>query len=152
MCVHFHSRNAPFLSVYQIKIFENSVLMTEALRSPSSFFFFKQNELLNFFFDLFVWLCLVVVVARGVFLPHVGPWDLWSQRMDSVLAQGLSTCDILAWFCPGMWDLNYPTREGTHVRCIARRFLDHQGSSLILFFGMGWLHGVFLHECSGDRN
>ena len=120
MCIHFHSRNAPFLSVYQTIIFENGVLMTEALMSPSSLFSLNRMNSLTFFFDLFVWLCLVVVVARGFFLPHVGPWDLLLQRMDSVLARGLSTCDILAWFCSSMWDLNYPTREGAHVCCIAR--------------------------------
>lgn len=69
---------------------------------------------LTFFFDLFVWLCLVVVVARGVFLPHVGPWDLLSQRMDSVVARGLSICDILAWFSPACGILiTRPGREPT---------------------------------------
>lgn len=92
-------RKRPILSVYQIIIFENSVLMRKALMSPSSFFSLNRKNSLTFFFffNLFVWLCLVVAVFLFVFLAVSG----------RSLARGvfLITWD-LGIFCRSAWTLS----------------------------------------------
>ena len=54
-------------------------------------------------------------------------WDLPLQRTDSlVVACRLSSCSagvsecLRGWLLHGMWDLNFPTSDRTHILCIAR--------------------------------
>ena len=68
-------------------------------------------------FYLFIWLCWVLVAARGIFIASCG--DLLSQLVDSlVVACGLSSCGRRVSLLCRMWDLNSPTRHRTHAPCI----------------------------------
>ena len=60
------------------------------------------------FLNIYIWLCWVLVAARGIF----------------TAVHGLSSCDGWAQLL-GMWDLSSPTRDWTHISCIARLILNH---------------------------
>ena len=63
---------------------------------------------------LFIWLCWVLVAAHEIFIA--------SYRVF----HGLSSCGAWAQQLSGMWDLSSPTRDQTHVPCIARWIPNHR--------------------------
>ena len=78
-----------------------------------------------FFFLIFIYYVAVLDLSCGMWdLPCVMGDLLW--HTDSLLAaQGLSSCSTQAELLCGMWDLSSPTRDRTHVLCIARQILNH---------------------------
>ena len=69
----------------------------------------NHSFLKNVFIYLFIWLHRVLVAARGIFIASCGS-----------VCHRLSSCGIRAYLLRGMWDLSSPTRDPSHVPCIAR--------------------------------
>ena len=70
--------------------------------------------MLTFFFFFFFWLCWVFVTI----------WGLLLLQSTGPRAQQ-SACGVLAGLLRGIWDLNSPTRDRTHLPCIGRWILNH---------------------------
>jgi len=71
-------------------------------------------------------------------------WDLLSWCTASlVVAYRLSSCGAWAYLPCGMWELSSPTRDWTHIPCIARQILNHwatrEVSNSFSFWLFGWL-------------
>ena len=76
------------------------------------------------FFFIFIWLRWALGNAGSLSL-HVGPF---AAAQAQVVAHRLSNCGGQAQLLHIMWDLSSPTRDQTHVPCIARWILNHQRS------------------------
>ena len=69
------------------------------------FFFFLINKYLFILINIFIWLCQVLVVARGIFGLCYGMWNLLSVA-----------CKLLAVACGGL--SSSLTKDGTQATCI----------------------------------
>ena len=79
----------------------------------SSVFLHVSNDHAHLFIYLF-WLCWVFIAAWGLLLlQSTGPR---AQQSD---------CGVLAGLLRGIWNLNSPTRDWTHVLCSERWILNH---------------------------
>ena len=86
---------------------------------------------------LFIWLCWVSVVSCRIFLmgcvdTRAAAPGLRSCGTQALEHSGFSSWDAQAELLQGMWDLSSPSRDRTHISCIARWILNHWATREVL--------------------
>ena len=97
----------------------------------------RQNGTIFYLSYLFIWLCWVLVASCRIFLmgcrdSRVAAPGLSSCGTQALEHSGFSSWDAQAELLQGTWDLRSPTRDRTHVSCIARWILNHWATREVL--------------------